>query len=94
MKLYCLFFRWVRKYGGVLRFYQIFGREAVLIADPEAVRHVLVNNSPNYKRNPVGALREIVPEGLFVVEGEKHRSERKLLNPSLNATAVKGIYHL
>lgn len=81
----------MRKYGGVIRFYQIFGREAVLVADPEAVRHILVTNSLNYQRPQSPFIMEIAAEGLIMLEGEKHRRERKMLNPCLNAIMVKGM---
>ena len=43
-------FRWVKKYGGIVRFYHLLGRERILVADPEALKYVMVTNEGNYER--------------------------------------------
>ena len=73
----------------MVRFYHFFGRESLLVADPDAIRHVLVTNGKNYPRNSSGVIRDTVPEGLFSLEGDIHWTERKLLNPSFNLASVK-----
>ena len=40
----------VKEYGEIVRFYHLFGRERVLIAGPNALKHVLVDNVYNYRR--------------------------------------------
>ncbi|KAF6030373.1 hypothetical protein EB796_011358 [Bugula neritina] len=86
--------KWVRKYGGIVRFYNLFGREQILLADPEAIRYVLVTHSSNYHRRTSTAVQRMVPEGLFSLEGSFHRSARKLLNPAFNIAAVKSFLPL
>lgn len=68
----------------------MFGVEHVLVADPEAMRHILVTNSSNYPKAALGAVTTLVPEGLISLEGPLHRSTRKLLNPSFNNFAIQG----
>jgi cytochrome P450 len=52
---------------------------------PEAIRHVLVANHENYRRNP--ATRRIVQPifgaGLFLAEGEPWRFQRRTIAPAL-----------
>lgn len=71
-----------------MRFYHIFGQERLLVADPELVRHILVTNSSNYIRPKSQAISELANEGLLSLEGVLHRSERKLLNPAFNHSAI------
>ena len=35
-----------------MRYYFMFGRERVVVADPEALKHILVTNSKNYIKPP------------------------------------------
>ncbi len=61
------------------------GRTQVLLNAPEAIRHVLVENPENYRRNP--ATRRIVQpifgNGLFLSEGETWRFARRTIAPSM-----------
>ena len=86
LTLYC---RWVKQYGGIVRYYHLFGEERVLIADSEAIRHVLVTNSNNYIRVTSAPVLSLVPDGLFVLNGSLHRSTKKLLNPSFNNSSIQ-----
>ncbi|XP_067946929.1 uncharacterized protein [Watersipora subatra] len=81
--------KWVRKYGSIVRFYQLFGKEAVLVADAEAIRHILVTNSRNYPRYTNPVLSRLVPHGLISIEGPIHRATRKSLNPSFGNSALR-----
>ena len=50
--------RWVAQYGGIVRFYHLLGREQVLIADPDALRHILVTHAHRYSRASPGGFAE------------------------------------
>jgi hypothetical protein len=43
-----LFHRMTKKYGSILRFYFMFGRERLLVADPQMMKHIFVTNCRNY----------------------------------------------
>ena len=45
-------FRWIRKYGTVIRYYFFFGGERVLVANPKAMKRIFVTNSKNYIKPP------------------------------------------
>jgi unspecific monooxygenase len=61
------------------------GRPQIMLNAPEGIRHVLVNNHENYRRNP--ATRRIVGpifgSGLFLAEGEPWRHQRRTIAPAL-----------
>ena len=50
--------RWVQQYGGIVRFYHLLGREQVLIADPDALRQILVTHAHKYTRVSVAGFLE------------------------------------
>ena len=63
---------------------RFLGREQIMLNDPDAIRHVLVGNPDNYRRN-VGTLRVLQPvigSGLFLAEGEAWRHQRRTIAPA------------
>ena len=64
---------------------RFLGREQLMLNDPEAIRHVLVDNHDNYGRN-LGARRVLQPvlgQGLFLAEGKAWRHQRRTIAPSM-----------
>ncbi len=61
------------------------GRGQLLLNDPAAIRHVLLGNHDNYRRNEPTrrVLRPILGQGLFLAEGEAWRHQRRVIAPSL-----------
>jgi hypothetical protein len=46
------YFSMAKQYGPIVRYYFAFGRERVMLADPDAMKHVLVTNCKNYIKPP------------------------------------------
>ncbi len=64
---------------------KFFGRDQLMLNAPEAIRHVLVTNQANYRRN-TGARRVLAPllgQGLFLAEGEAWRHQRRTIAPAM-----------
>jgi cytochrome P450 len=61
------------------------GRRQMMLNAPDAIRHVLVTNAANYRRNEASrqVLRPILGEGLFLAEGEAWRHQRRTIAPAL-----------
>jgi len=62
-----------------------FGRTSVLLNEPSAIRHVLVDNPENYRRSPasIRILRPLTGNGLLLSEGEDWRLQRRTIAPAL-----------
>ena len=63
---------------------RFLGRPQLLLNAPDGIRHVLVANSDNYKRN-VGThrvLRPVLGAGLFLADGEAWRHQRRTMAPA------------
>ena len=69
---------------------RFFGREQLLLNDPEAIRHVLVANHENYERNEAARriLRPMLGDGLFLAEGDEWRRQRRTIAPSMTPRAL------
>jgi cytochrome P450 len=61
------------------------GRLNVLVNAPDAIRHVLMDNTANYRRSPasIRILRPIAGEGLLLSEGEAWKLQRRTIAPAL-----------
>jgi unspecific monooxygenase len=64
---------------------KFLGRQQLLLNGPDAIRHVLVTNAQNYRRNEAArrVLSPILGEGLFLAEGEAWRHQRRTIAPAL-----------
>lgn len=63
---------------------RLLGVEAVLINDPEGIRHVLATNAANYVRPTMmpRVLRPLLGEGVFLAAGTEWRRQRRMLSPA------------
>ena len=65
-------------------------RRSFILNQPDAIRHVLVDNYENYTRTPAGmrVLRPILGQGLLVAEGRAWKHQRRTLAPAFTPRAV------
>jgi len=66
------------------------GRSLVLANAPDAIRHIMITQSEDYERLPLGrrVLGPIVGEGLLVSEGETWREQRRAMAPAFTPRNV------
>jgi cytochrome P450 len=78
------------EYGDVARL-KVGPLNYLLVTDPDAVRHVLVDNAKAYTkgRNYLG-LKFLLGDGLLTNEGESWRRQRKLAQPAFHRTRLAG----
>jgi unspecific monooxygenase len=64
---------------------KFLGRRQLMLNAPDAIRHVLVGNPENYRRNDATkrVLQPILGDGLFLAEGEAWRHQRRTIAPAL-----------
>jgi cytochrome P450 len=64
---------------------RFLGRNQMMLNAGEAIRHVLVTNAGNYRRNAAThrVLAPILGDGLFLAEGEAWRHQRRTIAPAL-----------
>lgn len=77
-------------YGDVV-FFKFGWLDYFMVADPDVVRHVLVDNAKNYvkSRNYLG-LKIVLGEGLLTSEGDEWRRQRKLAQPAFHRSRLAG----
>ncbi|GAA5992389.1 hypothetical protein JCM10908_000458 [Rhodotorula pacifica] len=83
--------RWMDEYGSVIRYTGFFGEDRLLLCDPTALNHVLVSRSYDYpKPDEVrGDLAMILGKGILFAEGDDHRRQRRIMNPSFSPAHLR-----
>jgi len=68
----------------------LLGVDAVLINDPEGIRHVMATKATNYVRPKMmpRVLRPLLGKGIFLAEGTEWRRQRRMLSPAFTPLNV------
>lgn len=64
---------------------RFLGRTSILLNSPDAIHHVLVANTGNYRRSPASTriLRPLIGNGLVISEGEAWKLQRRTVAPAM-----------
>ncbi|HEU4428202.1 MAG TPA: cytochrome P450 [Myxococcota bacterium] len=66
--------------------------QVVLLARPEHARHVLIRNARNYGKGPqIAKLRRIAGDGVFFVDGDEWRRQRRMIVPAFQRARVEAL---
>ncbi|KZT61472.1 cytochrome P450 [Calocera cornea HHB12733] len=83
---------WIREFGRTYVTPVMFGSYRLNTTDPRAVAHVLshVDNypKPEYTR---GLLGSVTGQGLFIAEGEDHKRQKRVMNPSFSPGHIRDV---
>ena len=68
----------------------LFGATSFTLNEPQAIRHVFIDNTDNYARTvpTKRMLRPIIGEGLFLSEGAAWQRQRRALAPAFTPRAI------
>lgn len=78
-----------RRWGDAIRY--LFGPlEALAVAHPDALRHVMIKNKANYiKGAGVESLRWLTGEGLFTADGTLWQTQRRMMQPQFTVASTR-----
>ncbi|EQC32595.1 hypothetical protein SDRG_09912 [Saprolegnia diclina VS20] len=82
---------WLKRYGSVY-YYRVLHMHRIVVADPVAIKHVMVTHGRNYPRAPITRIiskKLAGGESLLSTEGRSHTALRKLFNPHFGQASVK-----
>ena len=78
-----------REYGGVVALGQMGGRPYYLVSEPQAIRHVMLDNYKNYQKGRASQrMKAVLGTGSLLLEGDVWRQRRKLLQPMFHRTKI------
>lgn len=84
---------WHEKYGPVVRYFFPFGAERLTVADDDALKHITLRNSYNY-RKPSRAKQwmvRILGDGVLLADGAEHAHQRKSLAPGFSISSIRAL---
>ncbi|KDQ07870.1 hypothetical protein BOTBODRAFT_38429 [Botryobasidium botryosum FD-172 SS1] len=83
---------WIKKYGHVTQNRTAFGGYRLMTTDTRAVSHILSHAydfpKPDELRNRLG---DMVGRGLLFAEGDVHKRQRRVMNPSFGPAQIRNL---
>lgn len=76
-------------YGKTFRFPVMFNTLSLFTTDPRAISHVLTHSDEFEKPGDAKAALDLLGGGLILAEGERHRKQRRIMNPAFGPAQVK-----
>ncbi len=69
------------------------GHQQIILNEPEAIRHVLIDNPDNYRRTASipRLLGPVVGQGLFLAEGDDWQAQRRAAAPAFAPRMMSGV---
>ena len=79
-------------YGDIFQF-RIAHKRFIAINHPDYIQHVLQTNHRNYKQfSLVKLIIKVIGDGLFALEGEQWKKERRLMQPYFHKEMVRSYF--
>ncbi|KAL1939456.1 hypothetical protein VTO73DRAFT_10012 [Trametes versicolor] len=81
---------WAETYGPAVRFGGFLNSPTLFTLDTRALHHILTH-CEIYQKSAYGrrSLSRILGEGLLVAEGERHKHQRKIMNPAFGPAQIR-----
>ena len=79
-------------YSTDIQEFRILWKRTMLVNEPSAIKHVLLDNAANYQKTEIGR-RQLEPalgRGLLTSEGETWRRHRRIMAPSFDHRSING----
>lgn len=79
---------------GFIRYHGILNVQKVLVTDPAAVQDIFITKPYSFIKPPpiTKIIRSLLGDGLVVVEGEAHKTQRKAIQPAFKVRQIKNLY--
>ena len=79
---------------GFIRYHGILNAQKVLVTDPTAVHDILTVRPYSFIKPPAISkiIRSLLGNGLIVVEGDAHKTQKKALQPAFKVRNIKDFY--
>ncbi|GBB83832.1 hypothetical protein RclHR1_01050006 [Rhizophagus clarus] len=84
-------FEWIKKYGQIVKYYEMFNQPALLVTDPTIIQDITLSNTYDYLKplNIVGDAITFIGRGLLFSEGDNHKRQKKMMNPAFTYANIK-----
>ncbi|THV06949.1 cytochrome P450 [Dendrothele bispora CBS 962.96] len=85
--------KWAEKYGQTYRLNGLLKANILVTQDLKAIHHILRYSEEVYHKPDVAraAISRLLGDGLLVVEGEKHKMQRRVMNPAFGPIQIRAL---
>jgi cytochrome P450 len=84
--------KWVEDYGPTFKYYSFLNIKRLCTMDTRAINHVLTHSYDYQKPEHVRYnLSQILGHGVLFVEGDKHKQQRKIMNPAFGPGQIRAL---
>ncbi|KZT61468.1 cytochrome P450 [Calocera cornea HHB12733] len=84
--------RWAEEYGGTFAVRELLGGYRLCTTDARATAHILSHTSIYPKPMPLRmVLNSVIGPGLLVAEGDVHKRQRRIMNPSFSPGQIREV---
>ncbi|PPQ63339.1 hypothetical protein CVT24_006712 [Panaeolus cyanescens] len=84
--------KWVEKYGPTFMYKGFFGMSQLYTIDTKALHHMSMNYMLYQKPEALRyQLSKFIGEGLLLVEDERHKQQRRIMNPAFGPAQIREI---
>lgn len=85
--------RWHKDHGPIIRYFFVFGRSRISVADDEALKQITVRNTYVWQKpGPYKTLMfPVLGDGLLLADGDAHVQQRKALAPAFSISSIKAL---
>ncbi|KAF9265908.1 cytochrome P450 [Marasmius fiardii PR-910] len=82
--------KWVEEYGPTIRYYGFLGMTRFYTTDVKAIHHIMMNHYDFQKPDAMRqVLVEIFGDGLLNTEEDRHKFQRRVMNPAFGPAQVR-----
>ncbi|XP_050416662.2 uncharacterized protein LOC126830336 [Patella vulgata] len=89
-----VYIRWIEDLNSsIIRYYHLFGKERLVVADADAMKQIMVTNGKNYVKPTFlfGLFIRVAGYGLVSLNGKEHLTQRKLCTGAFKIAVIKNM---
>jgi cytochrome P450 len=84
--------KWIEDYGHTFKYYGFLNFYRLCTMDTRAINHILTHSYDYQKPEQVRySLSQILGHGVLFVEGDKHKQQRKIMNPAFGPIQIRAL---
>ncbi|XP_046581356.1 cytochrome P450 monooxygenase 169-like [Haliotis rubra] len=89
-----VYVKWVKEMkSGMIRYNHILGQQRLMVAEADAMKHIMVTHSKNYVKSTFlfRLFTRVTGDGLISLNGEQHLTQRKLCLGAFKSSFLKNM---
>ncbi|KAK7046146.1 hypothetical protein VNI00_007149 [Paramarasmius palmivorus] len=83
---------WMKAHGRIFRVYTLLSTPEIFVGDLKGISYILKNDYDYHKPDSLRyLLGRVTGQGIFVVEGDEHRKQKRVMNPAFGPPQIRAL---